>query len=148
MNECLEPRGERDRSAWYVEFALLPESCCYLARMLANTEENLTGLTVRPEQMEANLRRSGSLVLSEAVMIALAEHVGRQTAHSIVHENAMQAVETDRNLRQCLADDPRVTEHLSEDDIASLTDVIGYTGMATEFVGNVLDSLDSETDET
>jgi len=148
MNECLEALGERDRSAWYVEFALLPESCCNLARMLANTKQNLAGLTVRPERMEENLRQSGSLVLSETVMIALAEHVGRQTAHSIVHENAMQAVETGRTFRQCLTEDSRVTEHLSEGDIESLTDMTGYTGMATEFVGNVLDSLDDPADRT
>ncbi|MBV0925173.1 hypothetical protein KTS45_13290 [Halomicroarcula limicola] len=47
-------------------------------------------------------------------MITLAEHVGRQTAHGIVHDNAMDAIETGRNFRDCLLADERVTEHLSE----------------------------------
>ncbi|MEF8800284.1 MAG: adenylosuccinate lyase family protein [Halolamina sp.] len=146
MNESLEPLGDRDRSAWYVEFALLPASCCYLARLLENTRLNLDELTVCPGQMEQNLRDAGPMILSEAVMIALGKHVGRQTAHSIIRENAMEAVKTDSDFRRCLLEDDRVTEHLSEDDIESLTTATDYTGMAEQFVTSVLNSLDDTQD--
>ncbi|WP_324761180.1 class-II fumarase/aspartase family protein [Haloarcula sp. GH36] len=141
MHECLESMGERDRSAWYVEFALLPESCCYLARMLENTNRNLDGLTVRSNQMDRNLRASGALVLSEAVLFALARHVGRQTAHSILHKNAMRAVQSDRDFLACLKADDRVTDHLSEAQLESLVDPDNYTGLAEPFVDRVLDGL-------
>lgn len=145
MNELMEPMGERDRSTWYVEFAVIPDSCCYLAQMLENTKRNLADLTVNPEQMERNLDRAGALVASEAVMMALATEVGRQTAHEIVHERAMQAVRDGREFRRCLRDDDRVTEHLTDEQIAALTIPLTYLGLAEELVDNVL-GVDSRKD--
>ncbi|MBX0297414.1 class-II fumarase/aspartase family protein [Haloarcula nitratireducens] len=143
MNELMEPMGDRDRSAWYAEFAIIPTSCCYLGRMLKNTKENLSGLEIHQDTMEQNLQEVGSLVMSEAIMIALAEHVGRQTAHSVVHDNAMQAIETERDFQNCLLADDRVTEHLSENRIESLTDPTAYTGLSEALVDSVLESLNS-----
>lgn len=145
MNELTEPMGERDRSTWYVEFAVIPDSCCYLARMLENTKRNLADLTVNPERMERNLDRAGALVASEAVMMALATEVGRQTAHEIVHDRAMQAVRDGREFRRCLRDDDRVTEHLTDEQIAALTTPLNYLGLAEELVDNVL-GVDSRKD--
>lgn len=142
MNELVEPTGDRDRSTWYVEFAVLPESCRYLARTLENTRRNLEGLGVDPDAMLRNLRESGSPVASEAVMVALAEHVGRQTAHGVVRENAMRAVDEGRPFHDCLLEDGRVTEHLTADRIESLVDPTAYTGVSESFVDAVLDSLD------
>lgn len=142
MTESLEPLGDRDRSSWYVEFALLPASSCYLAGALENTRLNLEGLTVRPRRMERTLQEAGPLIHSEAVMMALADHTGRQTAHAIVHENAMEAAETDRDFRRCLLADDRVTAHLTEAEIERLTDPAGDTGTAGAFVDTVLNSID------
>lgn len=140
MAEAIEPLDERDRSAWYVEFALVPEACGYLHRMLVNTLTNLEGLGVDTEAMERNLERSGSLIASEAVMMALASAVGRQTAHEIVHEDAMTALEGKRTFREVLADDPRVTDHLDAAALDDLTDPVEYTGLAERFVDRVLAS--------
>lgn len=142
MNELTEPRGDRDRSTWYAEFAVVPSSCCYLVRMLENTKRNLDGLAIHAETMKRTLHEAGSLIVSEAVMIALAEHVGRQKAHSIVHEDAMRAVAEGRDFRDCLLDDERVTEHFSEDEITSLTDPAAYTGCSASLVDSVFESLD------
>jgi 3-carboxy-cis,cis-muconate cycloisomerase len=138
MAEALEPLDERDRSAWYVEFAVVPEACGYLDRMLVNTLTNLEGLGVDAEAMARNLDRSGPLIASEAVMMALASAVGRQTAHEIVHEDAMAALDGERTFREVLADDPRVTDHLDADALDELTDPAAYTGLAARFVDRML----------
>ena len=141
MNGGLESAGDRDRAAWYPEFALLPASCRYMARILENSKRTVDDLTVHGDQMRANLTATGSLVTSEAVMMALAETVGRQTAHALVRENAMEALDTDRSFRACLADDQRVTAHLSPADLDDLTDPSSYTGSAEAFVDRVRDSI-------
>ena len=41
---------------------------------------------VEPERMRRNLDLTGGLIVAEAVMMALAEHTGRQDAHDIVAE--------------------------------------------------------------
>ncbi len=142
MNELAEPAGDRDRSTWYVEFAVLPETCIYLARMLANAKRNLEGLSVDPAAMERTVREAGSLVASEAVMIALAEHVGRQTAHEIVHDAAMRAIEEEIDFARCLREDERVTAYLPAERIDALTDPTAYTGLSASLVDDVLGSLE------
>ncbi|WP_265110812.1 class-II fumarase/aspartase family protein [Halosolutus halophilus] len=140
MNESLEPYDERDRSSWYVEFAVVPESAMYLHRALVNTRDNLTGLGVEPQAMERNVHRSGPLIASEAVMMALAEEIGRQTAHEVVHEAATTALDGDVSFREALATDSRVADHLSETRIESLTDPIEYIGLSTTFIDRVLEA--------
>lgn len=145
MNELTEPAGDRDRSTWYVEFAVVPESCCYLARMLENTIRNLDDLVVNSETMAQNLDRAGSVVVSEAVMMALAKYVGRQTAHDIVRAKAMQAIEEDRDFRRCLREDARITDHLSDEQIVALTEPSNYLGLAETLVDSVLHSSEHES---
>jgi len=142
-NELLEPLDERDRSSWYVEFAIIPESTCCLHRMLENVRINLADLEVRPDAMEQNIERSGSLVVSEAIMMALAESLGRQTAHELVREHAMTALESEKSFRAVLEADPRVVDALSDEELDALTNPSTYVGLAESFVDRVLASVES-----
>lgn len=139
MGELVEGHDERDRTAWYVEFAVIPEAFVYLGRMLANTKRALSGLEVDAEAMEETIRDAGPLVASEAVMMALAASVGRQTAHKLVRKHAVRALNEERSFVDCLREDPRVTEHLSADELESLTDPTTYLGSATVFATAVLE---------
>ena len=84
---------ERDKRAGVTEQAVLPEVSCLLAGMLRGTRGILSGLQVYPERMQENLGLLDGLLLSEAVMLALARHIGRQRAHEVVYELCMDAVE-------------------------------------------------------
>jgi 3-carboxy-cis,cis-muconate cycloisomerase len=136
MGEATAVLGQRDRSSWHVEFAVIPESFLYLGRALVNTLSALDDVVVRPGAMRQNVRDEGSLPVSEAVMIALAEHVGRQSAHEIVHENVERSRDGEDSFRECLLADERVTAHLSPDRVADLTDPENYRGLAAEFAAS------------
>ena len=71
-------------------------------------------------------------------MFALAQQVGRQRAHDVVHACAMDAYEQERSFSELLAADPLVAQHLSPARITELLDPTGYTGLATHFVDQVL----------
>lgn len=142
-NELLEPLDERDRSTWYVEFAVIPESACCLHRMLENVRINLGGLQVHSDAMERNIERSGSLVVSEAIMMALADSLGRQTAHELVREHAMTALESEQSFRTVLEADTRVVDALSEEELELLDDPSTYVGLAELFVDRVLAAAES-----
>lgn len=144
MTELMTGLDERDFSTWLMEFAVLPELCLYTARALANAEEVLGDLTVDAEAMAENLGRFDALVTSEAVMMRLAEEVGRQTAHEIVHESAMAALDGDGDFRELLAADDRVAAHLSPEELAELTDPEEYTGYADRFVARTLADVRGE----
>jgi adenylosuccinate lyase len=128
---------ERDKRVGATEQAVLPEVSCLLAGMLRGTNAVLAGLRVRPERMAANLGALGGLLLSEAVMLALARHIGRQQAHEVIYEVCMEVVEQGVPFRERLLRDARVAPHLGPADLDALLDPQGYTGLAARFVDRV-----------
>jgi adenylosuccinate lyase len=97
----------------------------------------LAGLDVRPAQMRKNLGLLGGLLLSERVMLALGERIGKQTAHEVVYEVAMKAHEAGADFKDALLADARVSPHLSRDAIERLLDPASYIGLAPAFVDRV-----------
>jgi 3-carboxy-cis,cis-muconate cycloisomerase len=135
--QSLVSAHERDKRAGVTEQAVLPDSSCLLAGMLRATQGILAGLHVYPERMRENLGLLGGLLASEAVMLALARHIGRQRAHEVVYELCMDAVEGRVPLRRLLLEDSRVKPYLGETDLDTLLDPACYTGLAARFVDRV-----------
>lgn len=128
---------ERDWTINHMEWAYLPELCVMADGALALTLRVLRGLRVYPERMRANVDALNGLMMSEAVMFALGQVIGRQTAHDVVYACAMRAVESKRPFREVLAEHPAVRAHLSEHDLARLLDPTHYIGLAREMVDQV-----------
>lgn len=133
---------ERDYAAWVGEFGLLPEICLAFGRQARAVREVLNGLTVDEDAAEQNLHHHDGLVASEGVAMALAEHVGKEAAHRIVHEVATEARENGDSFAEILRDDDRVTDYLTDAEIETLTDPTAYTGFAGRLVDRVLSSTD------
>jgi 3-carboxy-cis,cis-muconate cycloisomerase len=129
---------ERDWSSVHTEWSALPEICILTGAAVAQTADVVCGLLVYRDRMRENVDALYGLMLSEAVMLALGEHVGRQEAHDIVYEAAMAAFEQRRPLRDLLLADGRVTAHLTAMEIEALLDPAAYTGLAGVFVDRVL----------
>ena len=129
---------ERDWVGDHMEWAYLPEICIMTDGALQLTRRVVDGLRVYPERMRINLDQTDGLMLSEAIMLALAQKMGRQTAHDVVYECAMRAIEQGLPFRQTLAEHPAVAACLTAQDIERYLDPIHYTGLAGEFVDRVL----------
>lgn len=138
MNELSETIDERSASTWYMEFAIIPETFLLTGRLLANARDLTQSLEVNPDRMADNMEIFGGLVASERVMMALAEDIGRQTAHDVVYDAAMEALTSDREFIDILLDEDQVTASLSRDDLAALTDPTTYTGLAAQFTDTVV----------
>jgi 3-carboxy-cis,cis-muconate cycloisomerase len=129
---------ERDWTFNHMEWAYLPELCVMADGAMALTTRVLSGLRIYPDRMRKNLDTLGGLMLSESVMFALGEKIGRQTAHDVVYECAMQAVEQGASFRDTLAANEVVSRHLAGPNIERLLDPTRYTGLAAEQVDRVL----------
>ncbi|MGE0715863.1 MAG: adenylosuccinate lyase [Alphaproteobacteria bacterium] len=138
MQESLVQEHERDGAAYKVELKALPECCMIAGAMLAQMRFVLSGLEVNVDGMQRNLDLLGGLLLSERVMFALAERVGKQSAHELVYEAAMTAVAGRRPFTGVLMADRRIAAALPEAELASLLDPSGYVGMAPEIVDRVV----------
>ena len=95
-----------------------------LARLIVLFE----GIQIRPERMRENLELSGGLIMSERIMLALGERVGRQRAHDIVYEHAQDAAVQAVSFRELLLADAEVRQHLSEAELDDLLNPASYTG--------------------
>ena len=129
---------ERDGRAWKTEWAVLAETCMAAAKLLTLTDVMTANLVVHPDRMLANLEATKGFVLSESVMLALAEKVGKQSAHTLVYETAMKAYESSRPLKHAILDNAEIRKHLSAEKIESLFDYREHVGLCREMVDRVV----------
>ena len=91
LSEGLVHDHERDGRSWKAEWHAVPELTMAAGKAHALLASLLEGLEVRADRMRANLEASGGHLLSESVMLALARHIGKQTAHRVVQRLAASA---------------------------------------------------------
>ncbi len=114
---------ERDISHSSAERVILPDACLALDYILRLFTHIMDKLEVYPERMRRNLERSGGLVYSGRVLLALVEHgMDRQEAYELVQSYAKQVWDDQGDFRALLAADPRVRALLSEAELAALFD--------------------------
>ena len=92
--------------------------------------------------MLRNLDRSGGVVLSEAVMMALARQIGRDRAHALVLAISREALQRGVAFRDAVAAHPEVRRHLTPREIAAALDYKNSLGLAGYFVDQVLEAHD------
>jgi adenylosuccinate lyase len=138
MLECMIVEHERDGSAWRGEWKALPESCLMAGGLLAAMKYILSGLHVDAARMRRNLDQLGGFLLSERVMFALSEKVGKQTAHELVYEASMRGIEHGVAFEQALMQDKRVAAALKPEELRKALDPTTYTGLAPQIVDQVL----------
>ena len=130
---------ERDGRAWKSEWVLLPEACMYAGVSVASAVGILEGLEVDPDRMRRNLDAQRGYVMSEPVMRALADRVGKHTAHGIVYEAALAGREADVDLRSALRADARLAD-LDDAELDRLLDPRNALGSIPRFIDGVVAS--------
>jgi adenylosuccinate lyase len=114
---------ERDISHSSTERIILPDACLALDYMLRTFTYVMDGLEVYPERMRRNLERSGGLVASGRVLVALVERgLDRHEAYELVQGYAKQAWNDEADFQALLRADPRVRALLGEEELAALFD--------------------------
>ncbi|MFN3987321.1 MAG: adenylosuccinate lyase family protein [Rhodocyclaceae bacterium] len=129
---------ERSTGPWEIEWIALPEAFCLLAGALKQTRFVLEGLEVDEGNMRANIDLTNGLVMSEAVMMGLGPHIGREYAHDLVYDLCREAIRTGQPLLDILADHPEINVHLDRKALAALCDPANYLGQAGVMVDKVL----------
>jgi adenylosuccinate lyase len=98
----------------------------------------LAGLEVFPDKMRRNLDTLGGFLMSERVMFALGDKVGKQSAHELVYEVSMRGIAEGMTFEQALMADAQVKGALDRAELAALLDPTTYVGLAPEIVDRVV----------
>jgi 3-carboxy-cis,cis-muconate cycloisomerase len=131
--EAMQTEHEADRTTSMMMDRALIEACCLMGDVLQRFITLFEGLQVFPERMRHNIALTGGLIMAEALMLELGKRLGRQRAHDVVYDAAQAAVTEGRPFDELLADDSRVTAHLTPQQMTELLDPARYTGLCQAF---------------
>lgn len=114
---------ERDISHSSVERVILPDSTInvdYCCRKLTNLVDKLL---VYPEAMMENLNKTGGLIFSQRIMLAVvSKGVLREDAYKWVQRNAMTRWLKGEDFRTNVEKDPDITKYLTKEEIDNCFD--------------------------
>ena len=133
---------ERSAGPWHAEWPTLPTLLLVTSGALAAIVDIAEGLEVDAIRMRLNLDATHGLIMAEAVTFALAEKLGKSDAHHLVEAATKRAVADKQHLREVLGEDPRVTAHLSADQLAKLFEPMSYQGASQALIDRLLAALD------
>ena len=137
---------ERSLGGWHAEWLAVPEIFQLCAGALQRTLEVLQGMHVHAENMQRNVECTKGLIMAEAVMMALAPHMGRLQAHHVVELACQTAVETNTHLKDIVSELDQVKIYLSSTQIAEIFKPESYLGNIQDQIDAVLQEAKGESE--
>jgi len=138
VSESLVHDHERDGRAWKTEWHAVPEATMLAGRAVELLEQMLSGLEVDAARMLSNLDACGGVVVSEAVMLALAPHIGRDAAHRLMYDLSIAARTNGSTLLEAVRADQAIAALLDPNELDALLDIASHTGRCAQMVDRVL----------
>ena len=119
---------ERDISHSSVERYIGPDATITLDFALARLTGVIDKLVVYPDKIASNLAKTGGLMFSQRVLLALTQAgVSREDSYVIVQRNAMKVWNEGGQLLDLLKKDKAVTDKIAEKDLTALFDMSYHT---------------------
>ena len=116
----LAPEHERGIGQWQGQWFTLRDILCSAAGALGAMAEVLQDLHVNTAAMRANLERSGGLVYSENISVALSRTLGKQAAHALTERLCETAVREGRTLAEVARADPQARGAIGTEEFSGL----------------------------
>lgn len=132
---------ERSTGPWEIEWIVLPEAFCLMAGALKQSRFVIEGLQVDAEAMRRNIDMTGGLVMSEAVMMGLGKHIGREYAHDLVYDLCRESLAKKVPLLELLAGHPEIARHVDRAALQRMLDPANYLGQSGVMVDRVLATM-------
>jgi adenylosuccinate lyase len=126
--------NEGDSTACSLADLAVAEMAVLGVSMLDRLASLLKAASVDAAAMRRNLDISGGLILSEAVMMALAQKIGRHEAHRVLYEVAQAVQDGAGGFAHLLSAHPSVKEVLSVAEISAMLRPDNYLGEAASCV--------------
>ncbi|KAG0652324.1 Itaconic acid 2-hydroxyparaconate biosynthesis cluster TAD1 [Hyphodiscus hymeniophilus] len=128
---------ERASGPWHLEWACIPESFVICCGALHQTCFVMGGLVVHKNSMLRNLESTKGRIVAEAVMMGLAETIGRGKAHDVIYDACSQSIEKETSLFEALIGNEEVRGELGEERLRQLCDPLKYLGCCQQMIDHV-----------
>ena len=118
---------ERDISHSSAERVIFPDSAITLDYLLNRMAFIIGNLTVYPENMKANIEKTGGLFYSQSLLLKLVEKgFTREKAYELVQDASMRVWNNEGSLRQLIESDAEAAPKLSKDELDSIFNLDRY----------------------
>ncbi|WP_087025131.1 class-II fumarase/aspartase family protein [Thaumasiovibrio subtropicus] len=124
----MDQQDVRAASMRVLNWSLVPESCLAVSTSLARAQRLLDNLIVNKDNMRRNFAASRNLIMSEAVMMQVAEQKGRGESYAMIKTIIHDGLASDMSLEEMLLNSEAVTAMFSEAEITALCDPRNYLG--------------------
>ena len=140
MLSAMVEEDERGLGDWHAEWETLPEIFRLTAGALHQMATIVPHLEVDVARMRRNLDATQGLIFAEAVAMTMGKDLGKSAAHELLEVASRQARQSGKHLREVLAQNRVVTEHLTSADLDRLFAPENYLGVAQELVDRVINA--------
>lgn len=142
--DYIHSEWEDDHRQGETAWSFAPEVCLLIGAQLLLSKRLLGSLVVKPDNMLRNLDRSGGVVLSEAVMMALARRIGRDRAHVLLLQISRDALHGKIPFRDAVRANKELRRHLRPRELEAALQYRNSLGLASYFVDQVLKLHEAE----
>lgn len=109
-----------------------------MTEILMRGEELTRTLTVNEKRMKENAEINAGLDNSEYIMMQIAQHLGKDQAHELVYELAIEAELTHRSYKEILLENQTINQLFTVNEIEKLLKPENYVGLSAVIVENVV----------
>ena len=123
---------EGDSSSYMLFDGLMEEATELMVEVIIRAEELTRTLTVKKENMLRNVMLNKGLDNSEYVMMKVAEKIGKDKAHTLLYDKAMQVEIEGKNYYDVLKEDETISSLFTDQEIKDMIDPKNYVGVGPE----------------
>jgi adenylosuccinate lyase len=106
-----------------VERVISPDATILIDYMLNRLSSLIENLIVYPENMKANLEKTGGLIFSESILLHLTRKgLSREEAYGVVQRNAMRVWEKGEEFKTLLSQDETIKRLMTQKEVDALLD--------------------------
>lgn len=139
---------ERDYRAVRLEWVTITDTSLFVCGLLSLMKAILKGLIVREHRIGENVREAATLISTEALMFFLGEKLGKQSAHRMIYETSMEAVEKKQSLIDLLMRNPEISRIFKREEIEKRIDPMNHIGMSQELTHRVVKHVAEQLPKT
>lgn len=136
----LDQQDVRSASMRMLSWQIIPEASMAVSTALSRALRLIKKLNVHPERMRDNFNASYNFIMSEAVMMALAQKIGRQPAYKLIQQVLVHNPHN-LTLADLLKNHIEIRQYLTDDEIEQACDPLNYLGCNDELISESVQSF-------
>lgn len=135
---------ERDYRSVRLEWVTITDTSLFVCGQLSLMKEILSDLRIHEDRVIENVNQAAPLISTEALMFFLGLKIGKQTAHTLIYEISMQAIEQNMPFLDLLMDRPEMGNHFTREEVQEVMLPANHIGKSQELTKRTIAYVKTE----